>query len=83
MPKQSKSKGQSKTGVSSKTKRKVQPKAPSITTKKWYWVFLAGVMITVFSVIGYMMKLGTTNVVFLMLTIIFLFGLMEIGRAHV
>lgn len=74
MPKQSKTKAKPKTQT--KTKQKTPPKTTEITTKKWYWIMLTGVMVTFFSIIGYMMNLGISNIVALMLTITFLIGLM-------
>ena len=80
MPKQSKTKSKSKSKTQTQTKHKTQPEALSITTKKWYWVMLAGVMITVFSIAGYMFGLELSNITILMLTIALLFGLMGYVR---
>jgi len=76
MPKQSISKTKAKAKTQSKTKRKVQPETPGITTKKWYWVMLTIVMVAVFSVAGSIMGLTLPNIVVLMITIVFLCGLM-------
>jgi hypothetical protein len=76
MPKQSKTKVQSKTKSQTKIKSKAQPVTPGITTKKWYWVMLAGVMVTVFSIIGSTMGLKLPEIAILMLTIALLIGLM-------
>jgi hypothetical protein len=80
MPKQSKAKTQSKTKVSTKTKRNAQPETSGITTKKWYWVMLAGVMVPVFSIAGYMMNLVLSDIIILMCTIALLIGLMGYVR---
>jgi hypothetical protein len=80
MPKQSKNSAQPKPKSQTKTKQKTQPEAPGITTKKWYWIMLAGVMVTVFSIIGYMMALTISEIAILMLTITFLIGLIGYVR---
>ncbi|MCL2642714.1 MAG: hypothetical protein FWD52_04305 [Candidatus Bathyarchaeota archaeon] len=77
MPKQSKSKSKAQT---TKTKNKVQPEPLGITTSKWYWVMLTGVMVTVFSVVGYIMNLGIANTAVLLLTITLLIGLIGYVR---
>jgi len=74
MPKQTKAKTKAKTQTN--VKRKVQPKTPGLTTKKWYWAMLAGVMAAVFSVAGHMMEFSLPQIAILILTILFLFGLM-------
>ena len=74
MPKQTKINAKTKTKT--QTKRKTQPETPGITTKKWYWIMLTGVMVTVFSIAGYIMKLDVSQIAFLMLTITLLIGLM-------
>jgi hypothetical protein len=79
MPKP-KTKVQSKTKSQTKTKNKAQPETPSITTKKWYWIMLAGVMVTVFSIIGFMMELKIPEIAILMLTIALLIGLIGYVR---
>jgi len=82
MPKQYKTKAQSKSNskTQTKTKRKEQTKTPGITTKKWYWAILAGVILPIFSIAGYMMKLSLSNIAILMLTIISLLGLIGYVR---
>ena len=75
MPKQSKNKAKSHAKYQTKTKPKVQPKASGITTKKWYWIMLASVMVLVFSVVGYIMGLGLTDIAILVFTIALLIGL--------
>jgi hypothetical protein len=78
MPKQSKTK--TKTKTQTKIKRNVQPDTPGITTKKWYWVMLTIVMVTVFSVAGFMISLNLSNIVALILTIVPIIGLMGYVR---
>jgi FtsH-binding integral membrane protein len=78
MPKTSKNSAKTKTQL--KAKRNAQPEAPGITTKKSYWVMLSIVMVAVFSVAGYVMDLGVVNIAVLMVTIVFLVGLIGYVR---
>jgi hypothetical protein len=80
MPKQSKTKVQSKAKPQTKTKQKPQPETPGLTTNKWYWVMLTVVMVTVFSIAGYMMKLSLEYIAVLMVAIALLIGLIGYVR---
>jgi cation transport ATPase len=72
MPKPSKTNAKTKTQL--KAKRKTQPEAPGITTKKSYWVMLSVVMVAIFSIAGYIMKLEPVYIAVLMVAIVFLIG---------
>ncbi|XHH10087.1 MAG: hypothetical protein ACFCUE_05495 [Candidatus Bathyarchaeia archaeon] len=74
MPKQSRNKAKTKAKL--KINQKIQPEAPGFTTKKSYWVMLSVVMVSVFSVAGYIMGFTLSNIVVLMVTILVLIGLM-------
>jgi uncharacterized membrane protein len=73
MPKPSKNKTKTKTSL--KTKRNPQPATPGITTKKSYWVMLSVVVITIFSIAGYIMHLDIVEIAALMIAIVLLIGL--------
>ena len=78
MPKPSKTKAKTKTQL--KAKRTAQPETLGITTKKSYWIMLSIVMITVFSVVGYMMQLEIVEIAVLMIPIILIISLIGYVR---
>ncbi len=78
MPKPSKTKAKTKTQL--KAKRNTQPETLGITTKKSYWVMLSIVLVTVFSVVGYMMRLEIVEIAVLMIPIILIIGLIGYVR---
>ncbi len=66
MPKPSKTKPKQKTP----SKRKVEPEAPSITTKKSYWVVLAGVLGVASAILAVSMGLDTVRTAILVVTVL-------------
>jgi hypothetical protein len=80
MPKQSKTKVQSKAKSQTKTKPKSQPETLGLTTNKWYWIMLTVVMVAVFSVASYLLEFRLEQIVVLMFTIALLIGLIGYVR---
>jgi hypothetical protein len=66
MPKPSKTKPKQKTPP----KRKVEPEAPSITTKKSYWVILAVVLAVASAILALLMGLDAVRTAILVLTVL-------------
>jgi hypothetical protein len=78
MPKTSKNKAKTKTSL--KTKRNTQSATPSITAKKSYWAMLSIVLITLFSIAGYLMHFDIVEIAVLMISIVFLIGIIGYVR---
>lgn len=74
MPKNS-SKAQPKKNKPKKTQPKAEPKPFSITSSKYYWVFLTLVMVVFGSVYGYMMKATWVAITLLLVSVLSVIGI--------